>query len=56
MDRRLEVRTATSGGRDVGYERPGDSLVVRLARPAGFGDTVRFTVGYHARIQQGRGL
>ena len=26
MDRRLEVRTATSGGRDVGYERPGSSL------------------------------
>ncbi|HET9727342.1 MAG TPA: M1 family aminopeptidase, partial [Gemmatimonadales bacterium] len=36
--------------------RPGDSLVVRLRRPAGFGDTVRFTVDYHGGIRQGQGL
>jgi aminopeptidase N len=56
MERRLEVRTVQAGSRDLGYERPGDSLVVRLARPAGFGDTVLFTVDYHGRITQGRGL
>jgi len=56
MERRLEVRSVTGRGKALGYERPGDSLVVRLARPAAFGDTVRFTVDYHGRIAQGRGL
>jgi aminopeptidase N len=51
MGRTLEVRSAT-----LAYARPGDSLVVRLARPAAFGDTVRFTVDYHGRIRQGYGL
>ena len=40
----------------LAFARPGDSLVVRLARPAAFGDTVRFTVDYHGRIRQGYGL
>jgi len=56
MERRLEVRAVTARGSALGYDRPGDSLVVRLARPAAFGDTVRFTVDYHGRIAQGRGL
>ena len=56
MERRLEVRSVTSQGKPLGYDRPGDSLVVRLARPAAFGDTARFTVDYHGRIAQGRGL
>jgi aminopeptidase N len=56
MERRLEVRSVTAAGKAVAYDRPADSLVVRLARPAGFGDTLRFTVSYHARIVQGRGL
>jgi aminopeptidase N len=51
MGRTLEVRSAT-----LAYARPGDSLVVRLGRPAAFGDTVRFTVDYHGRIRQGYGL
>jgi hypothetical protein len=55
MERRLEVRSVTAAGKALAYGRPDDSLVVRLARPAGFGDTVRFTVSYHARIAQGRG-
>src|SRR3712207_1492348 len=42
--------------RSLAYDRPPDSLVVRLARPARFRDTVRFTVDYHAPIVQGRGL
>ncbi len=56
MERRLEVRSVTAGGRALAYDRPADSLVVRLARPAKLGDTVRFTVVYHAPIAQGRGL
>ena len=53
MGRTLEVRSVTPSR---GYARPGDSLVVRLPRPAAFGDTVRFTVDYHGRIRQGQGL
>ena len=56
MERRLEVRSVVTRGKTLAYDRPADSLVVRLARPAAFGDTVRFTVDYHARIMQGRGL
>ncbi|MBA3259940.1 MAG: hypothetical protein H0T68_10820, partial [Gemmatimonadales bacterium] len=57
MDRRLEVRTVR-GARNAAleFERPGDSLVVRLPRPAALGDTVRFRVSYRGRIEQGRGL
>jgi aminopeptidase N len=56
MERRMEVRSVTAAGKAMTYDRPGDSLIVRLARPARLGDTVRFTVDYHARIVQGRGL
>ena len=56
MERRMEVRAVTSAGKALAYDRPPDSLVVRLARPARFGDTVRFTVDYHAPVVQGRGL
>ena len=38
------------------YDRPGDTLVVRLARPVGIRDTVRFTVDYRGKITHGRGL
>ena len=33
-----------------------DTLVVHLAKPAEFGDTVRFTLDYHAKIDNGHGL
>ncbi len=57
MDRQLEVRAVTgSRGAALRFERPGDSLVVRLSRPEALGDTVRFTVTYRGRIRQGRGL
>ena len=56
MERRMEVRSVTARGRTLAYDRPPDSLVVRLVRPARLGDTVRFTVDYHAPIAQGRGL
>jgi len=57
MDWRLEVREVASvRGVALRFERPGDSLVVRPARPSAFGDTLRFTVRYRGRIAQGRGL
>jgi aminopeptidase N len=71
MGRRLAVRSvrvdaaAKNGKRpstrppvrpSAHFTHPGDTLVVRLPRSAGFGDTVRFTVDYHGKITQGRGL
>jgi aminopeptidase N len=38
------------------FAHTGDTLVVRLARPLGFGDTTSFTVAYRARIKDGEGL
>ena len=48
MERRMEVRAVTSAGKALAYDRPPDSLVVRLARPARFRDTLRFTVDERA--------
>jgi len=63
MGRRLAVRSVIaavgrSGGRSarLQFTRPGDSIVVRLAKPAGFRDTVRFTIDYRGKITHGRGL
>ncbi len=59
MGRRLAVRSVTmeSARRAaLQFSRPGDSIVVRLAKPAGFRDTVRFTIDYRGKITQGRGL
>ena len=53
MAAQLEVRSVS---RAIAFAHPGDSLVVRLARPAAWGDTVRLTIAYHGRIEQGRGL
>ena len=57
MGRRLVVRTV-KGARSarLRFTRPGDSIVVRLPKPARFRDTVRFTIDYHGRIVHGRGL
>ena len=38
------------------FTRPGDSIVVRLPKPARFRDTVRFTINYRGNITHGRGL
>ncbi|MGN6391030.1 MAG: M1 family aminopeptidase [Gemmatimonadales bacterium] len=53
MGKMLVVRSVTPAR---GYGRPNDTLVVRLARPARYGDTVRFTVDYRGNIRQGQGL
>jgi aminopeptidase N len=53
----IEIRKATdSRGRTLHTSRAGDTLVVHLARPLRFGDSTRFTLDYHARIENGRGL
>jgi aminopeptidase N len=49
-------RVAGARGAALGYEHRGDSLVVRLATAARFRDTVRFTVTYRGRVENGRGL
>jgi aminopeptidase N len=57
MERKLEVRAVTGRASEkLRYDRPGDTLVVRLPRAVAWGDTVRFTIAYHGRITQGRGL
>ena len=52
---KLLTVTGVTGAR-ADFGRSGDTLVIRLARAAHFGDTVRFTVSYDARITNGRGL
>jgi len=64
MGRRLEVRKVTgrADGRTGGqrtlfpFSRPGDSIVVRLPKPVGFRDTVRFIIDYRGKVTHGRGL
>jgi aminopeptidase N len=68
MGRRLSVRkvSGTVGGvrpaqrsRAPGtlrFARLGDTIVVRLPRPAEFRDTIRFTIDYRGQILHGRGL
>lgn len=43
-------------GRPLRFATHGDTLVVFVAPAAGFRDTVRFTISYHAKIDNGRGL
>ncbi|PYP38391.1 MAG: hypothetical protein DMD48_09755 [Gemmatimonadetes bacterium] len=45
-----------AGGATLRTARHGDTLVVYLVRPIGFGDTVRFTVTYHGVVESGHGL
>jgi aminopeptidase N len=53
----LRLSSATDArGDSLRTARHGDTLVVFLPSPAAFGDTVRFSLGYHARIESGRGL
>lgn len=54
---RLAVRGVTTpANASLRTGRHGDTLVVFLPKPAAFGDTVRFTIDYDARITNGRGL
>jgi aminopeptidase N len=50
----LRIGKAVSAA--ASFEHPGDTLVIHLARPAAFGDTVQFSISYTARIDNGHGL
>src|SRR5437899_1900865 len=57
---KLVLKTVTAAGRDaragtLRTARHGDTLVVFLPAPIGFGDTARFTIAYHGVIDNGRG-
>jgi aminopeptidase N len=65
MGHRLGVRSvaidqlgkASKSGRPAArFAHPSDTLIIRLPRPAAFGDTVRFTIDYRGKITHGRGL
>ncbi|HET6798243.1 MAG TPA: M1 family aminopeptidase [Gemmatimonadales bacterium] len=63
MGHRLAVRriiaackVKSASCRPLRFTRPGDTLVIRLNRPAAFRDTVRFTIDYRGKITHGRGL
>jgi aminopeptidase N len=49
-------RVASSTGSSLRSSRHGDTLVVYLGRAAAFNDTVRFTIDYAGKVQNGRGL
>src|SRR4029077_5586548 len=49
-------RVADARGTTLRSAAHGDTLVVYLARPVAFHDTLRFAIEYHARIDNGRGL
>lgn len=52
----LAVRSVKAGTQSLAFARSGDTLVVRLGKAAAFRDTVRFTIAYGAKIENGNGL
>src|SRR5947208_2227824 len=55
--KRLVVsRVVDARGATLRSSAHGDTLVVYPARPVAFRDTLRFSIDYHARIDNGRGL
>src|SRR5947207_3049607 len=55
--KRLVVsRVVDAPGATLRSSAHGDTLVVYPARPVAFRDTLRFTIAYHARIDNGQGL
>ena len=54
---KLTVRSVTGNpSGSLRMDRHGDTLVVHLAKPAAFGDTVRFSIDYDGHVDNGRGL
>ena len=49
-------RVAGASGGNLRTSRHGDTLVVFLAAPASFGDTIHFTIDYAGKVENGRGL
>src|SRR6059058_4257993 len=54
--RLIMARIADGRGATLRSERHGDTLVVHPARPIAFHDTLRFSIDYHARVDNGQGL
>ena len=50
------ARIADAAGRALRYTTHGDTLVVFPAARVAFGDTTRFTITYHGRVENGTGL
>jgi aminopeptidase N len=50
------TRIADAAGRVLRFAAHGDTLVVFPAGPVAFGDTTRFTITYHGRVESGTGL
>ncbi len=50
------VTTAGAAGTALRFRHERDTLVIYLARPLGFRDSTAITIGYHARIESGKGL
>src|SRR5438128_11598784 len=49
-------RVVDARGASLRSSAHGDTLVVYPARPLAFRDTLRFSIGYHGRIDNARGL
>ena len=54
--RLVVARVLDARGTTLRSTAHGDTLVVYLARPLAFHDTLRMSIDYHARIDNGRGL
>ena len=53
----LEITGVTNrAGAELASDRSGDTLVIHLSKPAAFGDTVRFTITYAGKVENGQGL
>src|SRR6478735_875191 len=52
----LGIRRVTDGSAMLRTSRHGDTLVVYPQRPVAFRDTVRFTIDYAGKVENGRGL
>jgi aminopeptidase N len=50
------TRVADNTGRVLRFSTHGDTLVVFPAAPVAFGDTARFTITYHGKVENGSGL
>jgi aminopeptidase N len=50
------ARIADDAGRTLRFSTHGDTLVVFPAAPVAFGDTARFTITYHGKVENGSGL
>jgi aminopeptidase N len=52
----LSIRRVSNGSATLRTSRHGDTLVVHLPHPVAFRDTVRFTIDYAGKVENGRGL